>query len=119
MLLLSIELAILSGIVGGLLQIHFIVEIFKTLELCPDYETVYGFWSGLLHGLFWFPNWIMSWSFDSIDVYANNNSGIFYLFGFTHTSVSSIGLVFRLVIYSYSVSISTHITKHYLSGKEQ
>lgn len=57
---------------------------------CADVTTVdkcltdepYGFWSGLWHGLIVIFSWIGSWFSDDIAIYAINNNGGWYDFGY-------------------------------------
>lgn len=51
------------------------------VEKClPD--DPYGFWSGLLHGWIALPSFIVSLFNDDVAVYAVNNNGGWYDFGF-------------------------------------
>lgn len=43
---------------------------------------VYGFWGGLWHGVIIIFSWIGSWFSDDIAIYAVNNNGGWYNFGF-------------------------------------
>jgi hypothetical protein len=60
------------------------------LTSCADVENIkpcitdspYGFWSGLWHGIIAPISFIGSLFFDSISMYAINNSGGWYDFGF-------------------------------------
>jgi hypothetical protein len=47
----------------------------------PD-EHVYGFWGGTWHGMIMFPSFIGSLIWDDVAVYAVNNNGAWYNFGF-------------------------------------
>ena len=51
--------------------------------VCPaEGEHTYGFWGGLWHGLIVLLSWIGSLFSDNIAVYAVNNNGGWYDFGF-------------------------------------
>lgn len=45
-------------------------------------EYVYGFWEGTWHGMIMFPSFIASLIWDDVAVYAVNNNGGWYNFGF-------------------------------------
>lgn len=45
-------------------------------------EHVYGFWGGTWHGMIMIPSFIGSLIWDDIAVYAVNNNGAWYDFGF-------------------------------------
>jgi hypothetical protein len=47
----------------------------------PD-EHVYGFWGGTWHGMIMFPSFIGSLIWDDVAVYAVNNNGAWYNFGY-------------------------------------
>jgi hypothetical protein len=73
------------------LLIMLLVVILLTLGGCADHESVeqctqghtYGFWGGLWHGIIAVPDFIgmLIWP-DSVSVYAENNNGGWYAFGF-------------------------------------
>ena len=51
--------------------------------VCPaDGDHLYGFWGGLWHGMVLPLSWIGSLISDNIAIYALNNSGGWYDFGF-------------------------------------
>jgi hypothetical protein len=52
------------------------------VKSCLEDCQVYGFWSGLWHGFTAVFSWIGSWFSDDIAVYAVNNNGGWYNFGF-------------------------------------
>jgi hypothetical protein len=45
-------------------------------------QHIYGFWGGVWHGAIMFPDFIMSLFYDDVAVYATNNNGVWYDFGF-------------------------------------
>lgn len=47
----------------------------------PD-EHIYGFWGGTWHGMIMFPSFIGTLIWDDVAVYAVNNNGGWYDFGF-------------------------------------
>ena len=51
------------------------------IDSCIGYDT-YGFWSGLWHGMITPFSFIGSWFSDDIAVYAVDNNGGWYDFGF-------------------------------------
>ena len=75
----------------GLIIIAIIVAIFA-LTGCADVshvqqclsptEHTYGFWGGTWHGIIMVPSFICSLIFDDVAVYAVNNNGGWYNFGF-------------------------------------
>ncbi len=52
------------------------------IEQCTDSTQAYGFWAGLWHGIIAGFAFIGSLFFDDIAVYAVNNNGGWYDFGF-------------------------------------
>ena len=72
-------------------QILLAVLILVTISSCADVQThvqpcleghVYGFWGGLWHGIIAPFAWIGSLFSDDIAVWAVNNNGGWYTFGF-------------------------------------
>jgi hypothetical protein len=45
-------------------------------------QHIYGFWGGVWHGAIMFPDFIGSLIWDDVAVYATNNNGSWYNFGF-------------------------------------
>ena len=45
-------------------------------------EHIYGFWGGVRHGMWMFPTFIWSLFDNSVAIYAVNNNGGWYNFGF-------------------------------------
>lgn len=54
----------------------------QSVEACVEGSHQYGFWAGLWHGWIIFFSWIGSIFSDDIAVYATNNNGGWYNFGF-------------------------------------
>lgn len=64
------------------------------VENCiPTGEHVYGFWGGFWHGMIAFPDFIASLIWDDVCVYAINNNGHWYDFGF----VGGLGIIIRTI----------------------
>lgn len=55
------------------------VSHYKILD--PN-EHVYGFWGGTWHGMIMVPSFIGSLIWDDVAIYAVNNNGAWYNFGF-------------------------------------
>lgn len=51
-------------------------------ECLPQTEHTYGFWGGTWHGVIMVPSFIGSIIWDDVAVYAVNNNGAWYDFGF-------------------------------------
>ena len=68
----------------------FALTLVFILSSCSNSETVtsclkghtYGFWGGLLHGIIAPIDLVMMLFRDDITVYAQNNNGVWYAFGF-------------------------------------
>lgn len=56
-------------------------------------QHIYGFWGGVWHGAIMFPDFIGSLIWDDVAVYATNNNGTWYDFGF----VGGLGLCIKLI----------------------
>jgi len=73
-----------------LLYSIFVVILFTLLSSCADREVVktcleghtYGFWGGLWHGLIAPFDFIGMLIWDDVTMYAQNNNGGWYAFGF-------------------------------------
>jgi hypothetical protein len=62
-----------------------------------------GFWKGVWHGAIMFPDFIGSLIWDDVAVYATNNNGAWYDFGFVGglwLFIKWIKILFRLIRYS-------------------
>ena len=56
-------------------------------------QHIYGFWGGVWHGSIMFFDFIGSLIWDDVAVYATNNNGLWYDFGF----VGGLGLCIKLI----------------------
>ena len=66
-------------------------------------QHIYGFWGGVWHGAIMFPDFIGSLIWDDVAVYATNNNGAWYDFGFVGglwLFLKWIKMLFRLIRYS-------------------
>jgi hypothetical protein len=66
-------------------------------------QHIYGFCGGVWHGIIMFPDFIGSLIWDDVAVYATNNNGAWYDFGFVGglgLCVKGIRMIFRLIRYS-------------------
>ena len=66
-------------------------DVSNVQECLPYEEHTYGFWGGLWHGMIFFFSLIGSAFSDNIAVYAVNNNGGWYDFGFWLGVGSTIG----------------------------
>ena len=57
-------------------------DVSHVQECLPVTEHTYGFWGGTWHGMIMVPSFIGSLISDDIAVYAVNNNGAWYDFGF-------------------------------------
>ena len=62
-------------------------------ECLSESEHTYGFWGGVWHGMITFFSFIGSLFDENIAVYAVNNNGAWYDFGF----VGGLGMILRLI----------------------
>lgn len=62
-------------------------------DCIPSTEHIYGFWGGTWHGMITWFTFIGSLFYDDVTIYAVNNNGAWYNFGF----VGGIGLPIRLI----------------------
>lgn len=62
-------------------------------ECLPPTEHTYGFWGGVWHGMITWFSFIGSLFSDNIAVYAVNNNGAWYDFGF----VGGLGVMLRFI----------------------
>ena len=66
-------------------------------------QHIYGFWGGVWHGSIMFFDFIGSLIWDDVAVYATNNNGVWYDFGFVGglgLFLKGIRVLFRLIRYS-------------------
>ena len=54
-------------------------------------EQIYGFWGGVWHGMIMVPAFVCSLFSDNIAIYAINNNGFWYNFGY----VGGLGLIIK------------------------
>lgn len=90
----------------GLIIIAIVFAIFA-LTSCADVshvqsclsvtEHTYGFWGGTWHGMIMVPSFIGSLIWNDIAVYAVNNNGAWYNFGYVG------GFFFMLKVISYTI----------------
>ena len=75
----------------GVIMVAMIVAIFALTgcadvshvqECLPQTEHTYGFWGGTWHGMIMVPSFIGSLIWDDVAVYAVNNDGGWYNFGY-------------------------------------
>lgn len=77
----------------ALLTVTGCADVSHVQECLPETEHTYGFWGGVWHGMITVPSFIGSLMYDDIAVYAVNNNGAWYDFGF----VGGLGLIIRLI----------------------
>jgi hypothetical protein len=65
----------------------------KTYVPVDAAQHIYGFWGGVWHGMIMVPDFIGSLIWDDVAIYAINNNGFWYDFGF----VGGLGIVIRLL----------------------
>lgn len=58
-----------------------------------DASSPYGFWGGVWHGMIMVPDFIGSLIWDDVAVYAVNNNGAWYDFGF----IGGFGFILRVL----------------------
>ena len=71
---------------------------YNTRVIIPENEHVYGFWGGTWHGMISVVSFIFSLFDNNIKVYAPNNNGHWYDFGFVG------GLFFMLKMIGVSIN---------------
>jgi hypothetical protein len=70
---------------------------YKTQVIIQESEHIYGFWGGTWHGMISAFSFIGSLSNDDIKVYASNNNGHWYDFGFVGGLFFMIRMFIRLI----------------------
>jgi hypothetical protein len=65
----------------------------KTPYVIDQTKHIYGFWGGVWHGAIMLPDFVMSLFYDDVAVYATNNNGFWYDFGF----VGGLGLCLKVI----------------------
>lgn len=63
----------------------------KTAYTIDTTQHIYGFWGGVWHGMITMPDFIGSLIWDDVAVYATNNNGAWYDFGF----VGGLGIMIK------------------------
>ena len=61
------------------------------IQFLDPNQEVYGFWGGVWHGMIMFPAFICSLFSDNIAIYAINNNGFWYNFGY----VGGLGVIIK------------------------
>tara|TARA_R110000782_G_scaffold270273_1_gene370176 strand:+ start:2298 stop:2579 length:282 start_codon:yes stop_codon:yes gene_type:complete len=56
-------------------------------------QHIYGFWGGVWHGMIMGPDFIGSIIWDDVSVYAINNNGFWYDFGF----IGGFGFIIKII----------------------
>lgn len=69
-------------IVIALFALTSCADVSHVQQCLPATEHTYGFWGGTWHGMIMVPSFIGSLIFDDVAVYAVNNNGGWYNFGF-------------------------------------
>ena len=69
-------------IVVALFALTSCADVSHVQQCLPPTEHTYGFWGGTWHGIIMVPSFIGSLIFDDVAVYAVNNNGGWYNFGF-------------------------------------
>jgi hypothetical protein len=80
-------------------------DVTNVQDCIPAGEHTYGFWGGVWHGMIQPFSFIGSLIWDDVDVYARNNNGGWYDFGF----VGGLGLMIKL--FGYIIKGITATTK--------
>ena len=78
---LRTKLIYITGILFTILLFTACADVSPHVEVCVT-NNPYGFWSGLWHGMIVPISWIGSLFSDNIAIYAYDNSGGWYDFGF-------------------------------------
>ena len=68
-------------------------DVSHVQDCLPETEHTYGFWGGVWHGMITWFSFIGSLFSDDIAVYAVNNNGAWYNFGF----IGGLGVVARFI----------------------
>ena len=73
---------IIIAIVFAIFALTSCADVSHVQECLPATEHTYGFWGGTWHGIIMVPSFIGSIIWDDVAVYAVNNNGGWYNFGF-------------------------------------
>ena len=68
-------------------------DVSHVQDCLPETEHTYGFWGGVWHGMITWFSFIGSLFSDDIAVYAVNNNGAWYNFGF----IGGLGIIIRFI----------------------
>jgi hypothetical protein len=88
---------IIIAIVIAIFALTGCADVSHVQSCLPPTEHTYGFWEGTWHGMIMFPSFIGSLIWDDIAVYAVNNNGGWYNFGYVG------GFFFMLKVISFTV----------------
>lgn len=100
----------------GLIIIVIIIAIFaltgcadasNVQECLPATEHTYGFWGGTWHGIIMVPSFIGSLIWDDVAVYAVNNNGSWYDFGY----VGGFFLILKTISYIIKRNRAKHLSQ--------
>lgn len=89
---------IILAIIIALFALTGCADVTHVEECIPQGEHTYGLWAGTWHGIISGPAFIGSLIWDDVAVYAINNNGGWYNFGFVgglFTLIKFIGLVLK------------------------
>jgi hypothetical protein len=89
------KLNFLFGLLAILTILTGCADVSHVQECLPVTEHTYGFWGGVWHGMITWFSFIGSLFSDDIAVYAVNNNGAWYDFGF----VGGLGFMLRMIGY--------------------
>lgn len=88
---------IILAIVIALFALTSCADVSHVQECLPVTEHTYGFWGGTWHGMIMVPSFIGSLIWDDVAVYAVNNNGAWYNFGFVG------GFFFMIRLISFAI----------------
>lgn len=73
---------IIIAIVIAIFALTSCADVSHVQQCLPATEHTYGFWGGTWHGMIMVPSFIGSLIWDDVAIYAVNNNGAWYDFGF-------------------------------------
>ena len=73
---------IIIAIVIAIFALTSCADVSHVQQCLPVTEHTYGFWGGTWHGMIMVPSFIGSLIWDDVAIYAVNNNGAWYDFGF-------------------------------------
>jgi len=88
---------IIIAIVVAIFALTGCADVSHVQECLPPTEHTYGFWGGTWHGMIMVPSFIGSLIWDDVAVYAVNNNGGWYNFGYVG------GFFFMIKIIGYAI----------------